>query len=256
MKLREEDLKTLYQQSTGAKPAGETACPSEDDILKSFTPETSEQDKFRIVDHVAGCDGCRWKFEAAREILKGSNVLAEEFEGQALSASETAALHQLAKEKIRSLEGGPEKAEKKSFVDSLRNFVFQYRYASIVAGLLMVALAAWMVLKFPRPGRDDVLRGREDTAIELETPRGIQAGLPLLFRWRSRWPGGESEVRVMNEELDVVWTSGRIRATSVELPPALSETIKADSVYYWKVIIYLDDGRINESGLQEFKLKN
>lgn len=256
MKLRDEDLKKIYQRPRGMKPEGKAACPSEDDILKSFTPEMSEEEKLRIADHVTECGACRWKFEAAREMLKGAKALAAELEGQALSGNETAELHQRALEKIRKLEGGSEKAERKSFSDNLRSFFFQYRYASVVAGLVMVALAAWLVLRSPQAGRDDVMRGREGFVIALESPRGIQEGIPTLFRWRSSREGGEAEVRVLNEELDVIWTSGRVRMTPIEFPAPLAEIIKKDAVYYWKVIVYQDDGRIDESDLQEFRLKS
>ena len=256
MKLRNDDLKTLYRRSLQARPDGKTSCPSEDAILKSFTVEMSEEEKFRIIDHMAGCGACRLKFEAAREILKGAKALAGELEGQSLSGDETAALRQRALEKIRELGRGPQKEEKKSISDRLRIFIFQYRYASVVAGVFMVALAAWLVLKSPQGGRDNVVRGIKEPVIALESPRGIQAEVPALFRWRSPWEGGEAEVRVLNEELDMIWSSGRIRATSLEFPPSLSEIIEREKIHYWKVIVYLDDGRINESDLQEFQLKN
>ncbi len=124
----------------------------------------------------------------------------------------------------------------------------------VVLGL--VVLAAWLVLKSPRAVRDDVMRGKEGNVIALESPQGILAEIPALFRWRSPWPGGEAEVRVLNRELDMVWSSGKIRAASLEFPASLSEIMQKDAVYYWKVIVYLDDGRIKESELQEFKLKS
>ena len=256
MKFRDDDLKALYRRSLQARPDGKTSCPSEDAILKSFTTEMTEEEKFRIIDHVAGCSACRSQFEAAREILKGAKALAGELEGQSLSSDETAALYQKAAEKIRELRGRPQIEKKPSLYGRLRMFFLQYRYASVAAGLFVAALATWLVLKSPQAGREGIMRGTEGFAIMLEAPRGIQAEVPAHFRWRSPWPGGECEVRVLDEKLDVIWTSGKVLATSLEFPASLQGLIKKNSVYYWKVIAYLDDGRINESDLQEFKLKN
>jgi len=255
MKLRADDLKTLYQRSLGTKPDGKAACPSEDVILKSFTPEMSEEEKFRIVDHVAGCGACRSKFEAAREILKGAKALAAELEGQSFSESEAAALRQRALEKIQELEGRSEREKKRSFAESLRIVFFRYRYASVTAGMIMVFLAVWLAVQSPWKKEGAVIRGEGEAAVTLEAPQGIQEKKPSVFQWRP-YPGArEYEVRVLDEELDVVWSSGKIKTNSIEFPASLSEAMKREAIYYWKISVYLEGGEVKESHLQEFRLK-
>jgi hypothetical protein len=255
MKVRDEDLRALYPKSLGRKPDEKISCPSEDAILRSFTTEISEEEKLRLIDHVADCAACRPKFQAAREILKGAKTLAAEFEGQSLSESEVTALRRHAQEKLHELEASPNSGKKRSPTKSLKSLFFRYRYASVAAGILMVFLAVLIVVQSTHKVSDTLIRGEAGSAVNLEAPRGIQEMRPSVFRW-APYPGaGEYEVRLMNEKLDVVWTSGKIKTSQVGFPDVLLVTLEKGAVYYWKVSVYLEDGSIVDSQLQQFILK-
>ena len=242
MKLSHEDLKKLYRSSYSATVKEEDACPPVDLLMSSFLPETSEEDKFRVADHVAGCSSCRVKFELAREILSKATRLARESEGIALTEAEVTALKQRAAARLRENEKG-------------RSFFFRYRYASAAAGIIMIMAAIFLVLRAPQDKDSGAMRGEAGAAMVLLTPRGVQKALPLHFKWQP-YPGAETyEVKVLDEKLDIVWSSGRIRATSLYLPQGPAEGLKRGAGYYWKVAVFSDDESVQESGLQGFQLQ-
>ena len=242
MKLSHEDLKKLYRSSCAETSREEGACPPVEFLMSTFLPETSEEDKFRVADHVAGCRSCRAKFELAREILSGAARLTRESEGVALTEAEVSALKQMAAARLRENEKG-------------RSFFFRYRYASAAAGLVMIMAAILLVLRAPLNKDSGALRGEARAAIVLLTPLGVQKALPLHFEWLP-YPRAETyEVKVLDEKLDIVWSSGRIRATSLDLPPGPAKGLKMGASYYWKVAVFSDDEILQESGLQSFQLQ-
>lgn len=242
MKLSHEDLKRLYQSSGAATVKEEGACPSDDLLMSSFLPETSEGDKFRVADHVAGCSSCRAKFELAKEILSGAARLARESEGVALTEAEAAGLKQRAAARLREPEKG-------------RSFFFRFRYASAAAGLILIMAAILLVLRTPQDKDAGAMRGEAGAAVVLLTPRGVQKTLPLSFEWRP-YPGAEAyELKLLDEKLEIVWASGRIKATSLGLPPGPAEGLKRGDGYYWKVSVFSGDEILQESNLQSFQLQ-
>jgi hypothetical protein len=255
MKLRNEDLRKIYQSSEGDTSGVHEACPPVEVLIKSFSPEMNEEEKLQVVDHVTECDYCRWIFEAVREIVKEIKAAASEAGGQPLSESEVTGLKQRAQERIRELEGRFDRGKKTSLLENWRAYLGEHRVASLAAGLFVILLAALLVLKSPLKKGENVLRGEDEPTVNLETPQGLKEKLPVFFRWQA-YPGATGyEVKVFDETLDEIWGSGRTTATSLELPASVAETLNKEAVYYWKITVYSDKEIIKESGLQEFKLK-
>jgi hypothetical protein len=254
MKLSHKDLKTLYRSSSAGTTNDESACPSVDFLMSSFLPETSEEDKLRVADHVAGCHSCRAKFELAREILSEASRLTRESEAVELTEAEAAALRQKAAAKLREMGKRPKAGGRKDFSETWRTFFFRYRYASVAVGAVMIVAAILLVLRAPQIKDTGAMRGEAGAALVLATPRGIQKALPLHFEWQP-YPGAKTyEVKVLDGKLDVFWTSGRIRTTSLNLPSGPTEGLKKGNVYYWKVSAFSDGEMIQESNLQSFQL--
>jgi hypothetical protein len=257
MKLRAEDLKRNYQTSRQEPSFKNEECPSDELLLKSFSAEVSEEEKFKIIDHVTGCAFCHWKFEALRRILNGTGEIAKELEGISLSGKEVSQLQAVARSKIQGLER--RRQEKKNLGLKTRFpsfFAFRaVRYVSAAAGLLIVILAAFLLLKTPPSLKQDIARGPADQTLELIAPKGEVRDFPLLFKWRPFPEAQEYEVKLMDEELTDIWKSDRIKAAKVELPRDQFQRMDKEKTYYWKVIVHLKAGTTKESGLQEFMLR-
>jgi hypothetical protein len=256
MKLSEEDIRKLYQASADEKRRPGDGCPSLDSLLASFSEEASEEEKLRTADHIAGCGPCRRMFETAREILKGAAALAGEAEGATLSEDEAAELKRRAAVRMNELAGYAKPDRSQGHVGRMKAFSFRYRFALVAAGLVMIIAAGLLVLRMPRPESADVFRGEPGPALVLMSPRGVQKMLPQHFQWQPYSEAEEYRVKLLDEELDVVWDSGPIRETSLDFPADLAEGLKRESVYYWKVTAFLADGTTQESDLQEFRIQD
>ena len=257
MKLRDEDLKRIYQRSRREPPAKKEACPSDELLMKSFSGEMSEEEKFKIIDHVTGCGSCHWKFEALHQILNGTEEIAQKLEGISLSEKGVSQLREIAKDRIYELE--TQSREKKN-LGFKRKFIAFFasgalRYIPAAVGLLIIVLAAFVILKTPANVERDMARGPADQIVELVAPKGEVKDYPLFFKWRPYPKAEDYEVKLLDEELTDIWKSGRIKATEVELPQGQIERMQKEKTYYWKVVVHLKAGTLKESGCQEFKLR-
>ncbi len=257
MKLRAEDLKRIYKRSRQESSFKNGGCPSDELLMKSFSAEVSEEEKFKIIDHATGCASCHWKFEALREIFMGTKEIARSFEGVSLSKEEVQQLKDKAKSKIFELEKqrlekpGPGLKEKvQAFFSSKR-----FKYVPAAAGILMIILAALFILRIPRNFKEDLVRGDEEQILELISPKGDIDRPPIVFAWKLYPKAVEYEVRLLDEELNPAWNSEKTQKTEIELPSAVLPQLEKGKMFYWKVIANLESGARKESGLQPFKLK-
>ena len=194
MKLEEKDLKEKYQSYIRKSPAKDKDCPETDALIRSFSPELSEKEKFKIIDHISECGACLKKFETIRQILKESKQMADRLEGISLSKAEVKKLKQRAKNKIRELEAQYKALEKPGFKEKLAAFLWPkvpLRYITAFAGILIVVFATFLIFKTPQIIKKDTLRGREEQSIQLIHPKGTLEKLPVIFDW-SPLPGAET----------------------------------------------------------------
>jgi hypothetical protein len=257
MKLRAEDLKRIYKRSRQESSFKNGGCPSDELLIKSFSAEVSEEEKLATIDHVTRCASCHWKFEALRQILRGTGEIAKELEGLSLSAKEVSQLQEVAKNKIQGLEKRRQQKKIPWRKTRFQSFLASraLKYVSAAAGLLIVVLAAFLILKTPPNLKQDIARGPADQTLELIAPKGEVRDFPLFFKWRPYPKAQEYEVKLLDEELTDNWKSDRIKAIEVELPQGQFERMEKEKTYYWKVVVHLKAGTAKESGLQEFKLR-
>lgn len=251
-----DDLKSIYSASREAGPAGKGTCPPVEKILESFSPDISENEKFRIVDHAAACPSCHRKFEAARGILLEAKRVAEGYERIPVDEKAMTAIREKARVRIQELERSRGKPGAKGGRESLQGLlaVRNLRFATAAVLLVLGSLVLISVLSL-RHRPDDAVRGAQAREIRLEAPQGEWAERPLVFRWVPYPGAGEYEVKLLDEELTTLWMSDRTKNSFTAPPPDRLAGLEQEKIYYWKVIVYLKTGRVLESGLQEFRLK-
>jgi hypothetical protein len=258
MKRENQDLKKLYQYSLDHNRTPDKECPDTDMIIQSFSSDLSESEKYRVVDHISECSSCRQKFAIVRQVFSKGKKMAAALEGMSLSEEETSELKAIAKARIDELERSkysgikiPPKPD--STFPFWRKTAF--KYASAFAGLIVILVVAFALLKAPPVALEDSVRGIQDDVIRLKNPRGSLESIPRTFEWNPV-PGAVGyQFVLLDDQLIEVWRSGKTRQTSVELPQSYSEAIKSAKIYYWKVIVVSSDGSARESGLQEFEIK-
>ena len=257
MELEDKDLKKIYQSHIKENPVHKTGCPDVEELIRSFSKEMGEKEKIKVIDHISSCGNCYKIFEIMRQILKESKKLAGQFEGFSLSETEVEELRQKAQDRIREFEK-PERAEKQA--GFIKTFIALFKaksaikYATVIAGIFVVALAALFVLKIPRTIQESVLRGEKQERIQLISPKGELQKPPTHFQWISVPGVKEYEVVLLDHELTRLWSSEKTEGHEMPIPAEFQNRLQREKIYYWKVVIFNKDGTENESKLQEFRL--
>lgn len=253
-----EDLKKLYQSSLDPNRTAAKGCPDEDMIIESFLSKLSESEKYRVVDHISECSVCSQKFAIVREIFNEGKKMAAEFEGMSLSEEETKKLKDIARANIKKLER-PDRSDRGTTSKQTSLFLLwqktAFKYATALAGLVVIAVVVILLFRVPHMDLDDTVRGIQADIIQLTNPKGDLTEIPRMFEWSSVEGAAEYRVVLLNEELIEVWVSEKIQKTSLKLPELHFDKMKSGKMYYWKVIVFLNDGGTTESRLQEFEIK-
>ena len=259
MKLKNKKIRKYYQSLVKQEVSKKTDCPDIDILIKSFSDELNENQKFKIIDHISECSTCLGKFDLIEQIFKDSKKVALGKKKISLNENEVKELKELSKRKILELEE-QYKMNKNGVKSKQRATVLMFpkipvKYLSIAAALVIVILGTILIFRAPPDFRNDTLRGKKEKVFQLIAPKGEITKIPLIFKWNPIPDAKEYEVRLMNEELIRIWISDKTPKTYIKLPQDLYQKIEKDTIYYWKVTGYLKDGNIKKSGLMEFELK-
>jgi len=257
MDIQDKALKKYYRASLSKNPPHKKGCPDSDVLIRSFSKEMSETEKIQIIDHVTTCGPCYKKFEAVRQILKGSKNMAERFEGVSLSEADVKELKQRAQARLREFEMHDISIQKLGFSEKIFGFFRlkpALRYASAVAAICIMVAAVIILFKIPPSIEDETLRGIKKESILLISPRGEIKEFPLAFEWEPFAEAKEYQIVLLDEELTRIWTSEKTEKTEMRVPPAVQNKLQKERTYYWKIVILLENGIQKESDLQEFTL--
>jgi hypothetical protein len=226
-----DKLRRLYQgYAAGRRPQSRRACPSPTEMAESFEPSASRRRKKKIIDHITDCPSCREEFLL---LLGGQRWDA----GPVPSAgtvhdTEAAARTDLRKGRAR---------------------VPLWRLAGAVAGLglIIASLVAvrhqWelsMALRSAQPG------------IALLAPRtGQSVSRPVTFRWKSRAPAESYVLELFDEALLPVWTSDKLSASAIQIPPEIGSRLSPGKTYYWMVTGFSGRDKAGESPMGRFSVR-
>jgi hypothetical protein len=258
MKREYEDLKKIYQSSLEQSRTADKECPDTDMIIQSFSSTLSESEKYRVVDHISECPLCNQKFAIVRQVFSKCKKMVAGFEGMSLTEEETRELKEIAKAKIKELESPEHSDSRTAFKPGSLFLLWQktaFKYATAFAGLVVIAVIAFFILRAPHIGLEDTVRGIQADVIQLTKPKGELAKTPRSFEWNPVEGAAAYQVVLLDEELVEVWVSEKNQQTSLTLPQFQFEAIERGKIYYWKVIVFSSDRSTKESGLQEFEVE-
>jgi len=259
MKLKNKQIRKYYQSLPIPEVGKKTDCPDIDILINSFSDELSESQKFNIIDHISECKTCFVKFNLTGQIFRNSKRVALRKNKLSLNENEVKELKELSKRKILELE-----EQSKATLNGVKSkhsksiLVFPkipVKYLSIAAVLVIAILGAIFIIRTSPDPRTNSIRGRHGDVFQLIAPKGEITKKSLIFKWNPIPGAKEYDVRMMNAELLNIWISEKTPNTFIKLPQDLHQKIKRDTIYYWKVIAYLNDGNIEKSHLVEFELK-
>lgn len=259
MKLKNKQIRRYYQSLSIPEAGKDSNCPDIDVLIKSFSDELTESHKFDIIDHISDCKTCLEKFNFIEQIFKNSKRMALRKNKLSLNENEVKELKELSKRKILELEEQSETALKEVKSNSGKSILvfpkIPLKYLSIAAALVIVILGTIFIVNISPEPKATAMRGSRGDTFQLIMPRGEITKINLVFKWNAIPDAKEYDVRMMNAELLNIWISDKIPNTSIKLPQDIYRKVKRDTIYYWKVIAYLNDGNIEKSHLVEFELK-
>jgi len=258
MAMNDDDLKKLYRSLLDEQESKGEDCPDIDMLMHSFSKDMDEHTKLEIVDHISECSACRTKFEAIQLALRGARELADEWEGVSLSVENMRKLKDAAQKRIDEFEKPREPEERAGFKARIGSLLWPkpaFKYASVIAGLIVIVITAIIVLDVPQKFREDSLRGIKAEDIILISPKGKTEAPSAVFNWDPLPEAFEYQIKVVDEELTPVWTSDKTKNTRMPFPKDLLSILESGRPYYWKVIVLFREDTSEESNLQEFEIE-
>jgi len=259
MELKKKKIRKFYQSQVKQEVSKKTDCPDHELLIKSFSDELNENQKFKIIDHISDCSACLEKFDMIEQIFKDSKKMGLGKKKISLDENEVKEFKEISKRKIQELEEHYRMTKKIMRSKQRASVLFfpkiPVKYLSIAAALIIVILGTVFIIRTPSDLRNNMLRGKKTEDFQLIAPRGEIKKIPLIFRWNPLQDAEEYEVRLMNAELIKIWISNKTTRTYIKLPKDIHQKIKRDKIYYWKVTGYLKDGDLKKSSLVEFELK-
>jgi len=233
MTIDAKDLRELYQSRVAEEsPATREACPSIDQLIKSFSADCSLETKDGIVEHISHCAPCAQEFDFIRRLRAQEKAFAEDLE------------------KMRLPSG-----TKSHKVESARHPFFRrpaWKYASIMA----VIIAIFGGVIFFRQWRDTKIgRGKQPLPLSLTQPLGrTTESSPLIFKWQGIKGGEVYSVEIYDESLRILWESPKTAAMEMGLPPSVQTQLIINKTYFWGVTAFSQGAKIGESEVRPFQI--
>jgi len=252
MELNEEKLKDKYKKTIKKTSIMGKNCLADEVLLRAVVDKQSFEYKFKIIDHVFECGYCSQRFNAIREFYKESKEITKEKENIKISTPEVKELIEKGNEEINHYN-----KKKHSFLKFSGRYI---KYISAIAVLLIIIIGSILFIQSPKKiihidNDMDKFRGENKIIVKLIFPKGDFNQNELIFKWHSVKDAKKYIVKLSDEELTPIWTSSKIKRTSIKYPSQLFNKMEKGDRYFWKVIAFTKDNEIIKSKLSNFKIK-
>ncbi len=223
-------------------------CPSKAEIIRYLEADgAADGSGQEFLDHVAGCPECRVVVEAALEAGSGTESASPDLAGLDLGSPETVRrIRAQARREVRLL-----RAKKRRAWLAPRRW-----YALPAAGAALALLAVIVLVPGKRPEAPSGMeRGSPAEAVALVSPRGVVPADGLDFEWRQE-PGARTRrLEIFDRTLEPVYQSAPLGQDRAALPSGVLASLERGAVYFWRVVVTLDNDRSVESEFVSFVLQ-
>jgi len=244
MKINTDDLIKIYRSYIQEQiPQSRKKCPSPKTIMNLFITPGSTHKKGRIVEHLTSCRHCAHEFGFSLEIYREEGILLEEIE-RLLPQTERLRVAEKRKT-ITNIFRWPDGPYPRPY--------WKYAVLSLLT-IIVVAMTILITNQFMITQKNTE-RGRTPRQIQLMAPTdGKAIQIPLTFKWKLAGKLDYCILEIFDEALSPVWKSPRIYKDFYQLPPEIEAKIQKNKTYYWMITIFLFDGKVVESALENFTL--
>jgi len=242
MKINTDDLIKIYRSYIQEQiPRSRKKCPSPKTIMNLFITPGSTHKKERIVDHLTSCRHCAHEFGFSLEIFREEGMLLEEIDRL---LPQTERLQTAEKRKtIANIFRWPDGPYPRPYWKCAVLFLLTI----IVVAVTILITNQFMITQ------KNIERGRTPGQIQLMAPtHGKAIQIPIIFKWKLAGKFDYCILEIFDEALSPVWKGPRIYKDFYQLPPEIEAKIENNKIYYWMITIFLVDGKVKESPLENF----
>lgn len=225
MRNNHPSLREIYRSYIAELlPPGIRACPSPEEIARSFESSAPGRVKRRVIDHITACPTCRDEFMMVLEQEKAAEGMTPSL-GKRASPGATA--HK----------------------NGLGNAAY-WQWATVGLGLAFVISSLFFLRYQPTISHTRQIGKAEVSLITPELDRLIAS--PFLFQWQGQKEDDYYVLEIYDEELKPIWTSDKIWGRYIFLPTDVSARLLSGRHYFWLVTSYVRGHIARESHLGRF----
>jgi hypothetical protein len=221
MQLSSDEIATAFRLHVAASgPVRREDCPSPDEIGATFLPETDEDAKLRVVDHLSTCLSCARDFEAARQLHRGHARIAP-----------------MLPDRWEIDEAKP--ANVVAFPTAKRTSGLRTAFKPTFA----LAAAAGLAIVFVAGAFLSHLLGSGKEALVAIAPVGRATSARLELSWEPLADASSYDVTMSWPSGKVFYESGRVSATSISVPDTTVAQMKRGQTCLWTLRALDSEGR-------------
>jgi len=233
MKKKKEIFRSIFlTEQINDRPVFRNGCPTPEEIIQSFDPQTTIEFKKKIIDHISHCPACQREFE----LIKNSYQLVKEIEDKILRKRNITHFCRQIKLAISS-------------------FFFSRKLVTASLIILFSILGLYILINYQRnleTRRGEINLRQADLIEEIKL-----SGEPSIkLRWNPVNSALFYRIEIFDENMELIWESPSQTETILNLPDNLVNIIKNKKFFFWQLITYLNDKRFIESQVKKAKIQN
>lgn len=221
------------------------SCKDSNETVEVFLKETSQEKKFRLLDHIFSCPECLADFSVLKEVWKKEKSRIDTHLVRTLETANSKRVKAVAKTELRALKQAQK--SRKSRLFSPMNI------ASVTAMLIAAVLTIYVATHY-RADQTPLEREVGSEAFRIIEPEGAIKTLSILFRWSPVKDAREYTIEVLDNGLETIYRKEGILLPSFALPDKIFTQLRVSQTYFWKVVAMLDNEKRVESEFGKFYL--
>jgi hypothetical protein len=250
MNIKDKDLQRLYKAYVMDKiPSSRKNCPSLKRIIDIFSPNSSQKQKTKIIEHITHCAYCAQEFDFNLQIFRRELSLTNQIDHLLAIEKEIISVN---KESNQAY--SPTKKKQRLFFP---RFSWKFAASLITVALIIFSLSILSIknsLHFFAKKED---RGKSIYLIHLIEPVDKTFSKSSLgFRWSEFKDAKYYTLELFDETLLRIWESPKIYNNQCTLPYEIAKKLTAKKSYFWMVTGFSQEGKQVESNLEEFSLSD
>lgn len=229
MKKEDEKLKSIFlSEHLKDGPDSRKGCPTPEDLVRSFDPETAFEIKLKIVDHVSQCPACQREFE----LIKNSYHLVRQVENKILKKR----IGLLSRLKL-----------------ILSNSLSIWKLVTVSIVFLIVISGLYFGINYRKSL--EIRRGPNYSEfLGLSEEIKLSGQSSIVLSWQPAVGAMFYRVEIFDENMTFLWQSHNLTETSLVLPKTLTDMLKNKQFFFWQLVIYSNDRRLIECPVRKVKL--